>query len=99
MYHILCITYIYMYIYRAMLHGCRLNPPMFLGAKWPRLLDVAETAKIFGLVPQGELDKAWGGFHGKSWKSLVIGLMIFGKNEEIEFCSDLVIEEFWIRPW
>ena len=77
-----------------MLHGCRLNPPMFLGAKWPRLLDVAETAKVFGLVPQGELDKAWdvfgvhnghstGGVHGKSWKSLVIGLMIFGKNEEI----------------
>ncbi|CAL1127924.1 unnamed protein product [Cladocopium goreaui] len=29
------------------------------GAKWPRLLDAAETAKLFGLVPQGELDKAW----------------------------------------
>ena len=42
---------------REMLDVDGLNPPM-LGAKWPRLLDVAETAKIFGLVPQGELDKA-----------------------------------------
>ena len=78
-----------------MLHGCRLNPPMFLGAKWPRLLDAAETAKLFGLVPQGELDKAdvfavraqgaqhWWCFYGKSMEiagDSVIGLMIFGKN-------------------
>ena len=26
------------------------------GASWPRLLDVAETASIFGLLPKGDLD-------------------------------------------
>ncbi|CAK9038363.1 unnamed protein product [Durusdinium trenchii] len=36
-----------------------LRPDALEDASWPRLLDVAETASIFGLLPKGQLDQAW----------------------------------------